>query len=71
TGVQTQSGQAVRATMIHIDSKPAPNAWRVVGYEARGPSGGPIVVATFRTRDRDEQAIVESVRELVVLNVGD
>ncbi|WP_312812556.1 methyltransferase type 11 [Brevundimonas sp.] len=69
--VQTQSRQAVRATMIHAISKPAPNAWRVVGYEARGPSGGPIVVATFRTRDRDEQAILESVRELVVLNVGD
>ncbi|GAA0391843.1 hypothetical protein GCM10009093_18050 [Brevundimonas terrae] len=69
--VQTQSRQAVRATMIHAISKPGPNAWRVVGYEARGPSGGPIVVATFRTRDRDEQAILESVRELVVLNVGD
>lgn len=69
--VQTQSREAVRATMIHAISKPEPDAWRVVGYEARGPSGGPIVVATFRTRDRDEQAILESVRELVILNVGD
>ena len=69
--VHSQSRSAVRATMIHSVSPVARDGWRVVGYEARGPSGGPIVVATFRTRDRDEEAIVDSVRELVVLNVGD
>lgn len=69
--VHTRSRQAVRATMIHAMAKPAPSDWRVVGYEARGPSSGPLVVATFRTRDRDEQAILDSVRELVILNVGD
>lgn len=69
--VKTVSRQAIRATMIHAMSAADPQGWRVVGYEARGPGGGPMVVATFRTRDRDEDAIVESVRELVALNVGD
>ncbi|WP_292051100.1 MULTISPECIES: methyltransferase type 11 [unclassified Brevundimonas] len=69
--VKSNSRQAIRATMIHAMSKPDAEGWRVVGYEARGPGGGPMVVATFRTRDRDEGTIVDSVRELVLLNVGD
>lgn len=69
--IKSSSRQATRATMIHAMSKPDADGWRVLGYEARGPAGGPMVVATFRTRDRDEGAIVESVRDLVSLNVGD
>lgn len=69
--VKSITRNAVRATMIHAMSKPDANGWRVVGYEARGPGGGPMALATFRTRDRDEDAIVDAVRELVALNVGD
>ena len=69
--VKAVTRNAIRATMIHAMSKPDANGWRVVGYDARGPGGGPIALATFRTRDRDEGAIVDSVRELVTLNVGD
>ena len=69
--INNVSRTAIRATLLHKDSKPSANGWRMVGYEARGPGGGPIVVATFRTRDRDEDAIVSAIRELVNLNVGD
>lgn len=69
--VKSITRNAIRATMIHAMSQPDANGWRVVGYEARGPGGGPMALATFRTRDRDEDAIVDSVRELVALNVGD
>ena len=44
---------------------------RVVGYEARGPSGGPIVVATVRGKDRNENRVFEAAKALVTLNVGD
>ena len=69
--VRVSTNDSTRATLIHAMSEPDANGWRVVGYEARGPAGGPMVVATFRTRDRDEEDIVEAVRELVKLNIGD
>lgn len=45
--------------------------WRQVGYTARGPAGGPLVVATVRSRDGDGEALFDAVDELVRLNVGD
>ena len=42
----------------------------MVGYEARGPVGGPIVVATVRSKDRERDPVFEDARELVELNVG-
>ena len=67
----SQSRKAVRASMLRTVARPAPGEWRVVGYEARGPGGGPIVVATFRTRDRDADDILSSVHDLLDINVGD
>lgn len=68
---RADSGTAVRATMMKVMSDPGPDDWRVVGYEARGPSSGPVVVATFRSRDREANEIVEDAKALVTLNVGD
>ena len=44
---------------------------RTVGYEARGPVGGPIVVATVRSKDRDPDRLFDAAKALVTLNVGD
>lgn len=69
--IRTDSKNAVRATMMNVVANPGPSGWRVVGYEARGPSSGPIVVATYRSRDRDPDDMIEAAKALVALNVGD
>ena len=65
------AGQATRTTWMLTDSRQTESEWRVVGYEARGPEGGPIVLATVRTRDRDGDAIFDAAKDLVTLNVGE
>ena len=70
--VRTSSpGEAVRATFLMTADQSSTTGWRVVGYEARGPSGGPIVVATVRGKDRNENRVFEAAKALVTLNVGD
>lgn len=64
-------GEAVRATFLMTADQSSTTGWRVVGYEARGPSGGPIVVATVRGKDRNENRVFEAAKALVTLNVGD
>ena len=64
-------GGATRANWILTDNRPSDAGWRLVGYEARGPAGGPIVVATVRARDRDRGRVFEDAKDLVALNVGE
>lgn len=64
-------GAATRATYILTDETPSVAGWRMVGYEARGPVGGPIVLATVRSKDRERDPVFEDARELVELNVGE
>lgn len=70
--VRTKAGGgATRASWILTDNRPSEAGWRLVGYEARGPAGGPIVVATVRARDRDRGRVFEDAKDLVTLNVGE
>ncbi|AQR61492.1 methyltransferase type 11 [Brevundimonas sp. LM2] len=70
--IRTQApGDAVRTTYRLTDSRPSDAGWRMVGYEARGPAGGPIVVATVRSKERDSDGVFDSARDLVTLNVGE
>jgi hypothetical protein len=64
-------GGATRANWILTDNRPSEAGWRLVGYEARGPAGGPIVVATVRARDRERGRVFEDAKRLVALNVGE
>lgn len=64
-------GEAVRTTYMLTDSRPSDAGWRLVGYEARGPVGGPVVVATVRAKDRDSDGVFDSAKDLVALNVGE
>lgn len=66
----TASGEATRATWILTDENAAPDAWRFVGYDARGPIGGPLVVATVRSKDDDGGRTFDDAKQLVILNVG-
>lgn len=63
-------GAATRATYVLTDESPSVAGWRMVGYEARGPVGGPIIVATVRSKERDREPIFDDARDLVELNVG-
>lgn len=65
------SGEATRASWILTDNRPSAGGWRLVGYEARGPVGGPLVVATIRSRDRNRGRVFEDAKDLVALNVGE
>lgn len=64
-------GDATRRTYLLTDSRPADQGWRLVGYEARGPVGGPIVIATVRAKERDSDGVFDSAKDLVTLNVGE
>ena len=71
TEVRTRApGQATRRTYVLSDSNPVDQGWRMVGYEARGPSGGPIVVATVRSKDDRGDDVFDDAKALVRLNVG-
>ncbi|QBX38688.1 methyltransferase type 11 [Brevundimonas sp. S30B] len=63
-------GEATRATYVLSDSRAQPGGWGVVGYEARGPAGGPLVIATVRARERKTDGVFEAARALVTLNTG-
>lgn len=64
-------GEATRTSWILTDNQASESGWRVVGYEARGPVGGPLVVATVRSRDRNRERALEDARDLVALNAGE
>lgn len=64
-------GEATRTSWILTDNQAAESGWRLVGYEARGPVGGPLVVATVRTRDRNRERAFEDAKALVALNAGE
>ena len=64
-------GTATRATWILTDARHAGEGWRLVGYEARGPEGGPLVVAVVRSKDESRDETFDDAVDLVSLNVGD
>jgi len=65
------AGPATRASWILTNNNPSGSGWRMVAYEARGPVGGPLVVATVRSRDANRGRVMEDARDLVSLNVGE
>ena len=68
---QRKRGDGVRATLILASDK-ATSGYRVVGYEARGPKGGPLAVAVVKAKGRDgsDHDVFEDMKTLVRHNVG-
>ena len=64
-------GEATRTSWILTDNRETDSGWRLVGFEARGPVGGPLVVATIRSKDANRGRAFEDARDLVTLNVGE
>ncbi|MBB3871443.1 MAG: methyltransferase type 11 [Brevundimonas sp.] len=70
TQVRTQApGDATRMTFLLADDNVEAGAWRQVGFVARGPVGGPLVIATVRSKATNDR-VFESAKDLVALNVG-
>jgi hypothetical protein len=65
------AGDATRVSWILTDNRGSEAGWRLVGYEARGPVGGPLVIATVRSRDRNRERAFEDAKDLVALNAGE
>lgn len=66
-----RGGDGVRATLILASDK-ATSGYRVVGYEARGPKGGPMAIAIVKAKDRDggDHDVFKDMKSLVRHNVG-
>lgn len=67
----SKRGDSIRSTLILASDK-APSGYRVVGYEARGPKGGPLAVATIKAKNRDsgDHDVFKDMKALVRHNVG-
>ena len=59
-----------RRDFILASDTPGPHGYRVAGYEARGPQGGPLVVASLLAKTDDHDRVSHDIRALVRLNVG-
>jgi hypothetical protein len=56
-------GPDVRSTLILASHTPGPQGWKVVGYDARGPRSGPLVVATVKSKaDEADDAMGDAER---------
>lgn len=66
-----EHGAGVRAAYRLADATPGPDGWRMVGYDARGPVGGPIVVAVIKSKDKNEEhPLFDDAKRLVRANAG-
>lgn len=63
-------GPGVRMTYILASDNPGSDGYRLVGYEARGPAGGPLVVATVKSKTDNRHGSFDDMKKLVTLNVG-
>ncbi len=64
------SRESLRATYVLVDEQPSEAGWRRVGYEARGPLDGPLVVAVIHSKSHNEDDAFDAAEDLVRLNVG-
>ncbi|MBV8684910.1 MAG: hypothetical protein JO111_18705 [Caulobacteraceae bacterium] len=65
-----ESGPGIRRDYVLQSETPGPNGFRLAAYEARGPAGGPLVVAQILGKDSDADDLRHDVRRLLALNVG-
>lgn len=63
-------GEGIRRSLIIASETPGPTGYRLVGYEARGPVSGPLVVATIKGKGKKERQVFKDMKALVSLNSG-
>lgn len=65
-----ENGSGVRSMFMLASDQPGPHGWKSVGFEARGPEGGPIVVASILSKGDHNQHLRNQAKDLVTHNVG-
>src|ERR1700678_308419 len=65
-----EGGSGIRARYILASDTPGPRGYRMAGYEARGPSGGPMVVAEILAKSDDQDDLRHDIHVLIRRNVG-
>jgi hypothetical protein len=60
---------AAKLVFVLAGDVPGPTGYRAVGYIARGPVAGPLVVGTFKTKDRHQNGRDHDLERLIDLNV--
>ena len=66
-------GPDVGETLILASDQPGPDGWRAVGYEARGPRSGPLVLAVVKMKADDHDVhdqMFDDVQSLVKKSAG-
>ncbi|HEY5107057.1 MAG TPA: hypothetical protein VII73_09855 [Caulobacteraceae bacterium] len=65
-----ERGSGLRSRFILASNTAGPHGYRMAGYEARGPMGGPLVVATMLAKSDQHEELDHDVHGLLRLNVG-
>ena len=65
-----ESGSGVRLSYIQASDNPGPHGYKSVGYDARGPSAGPLAVVSMKSKSDDVDDLREAARALLKRNVG-
>ncbi len=66
----SEDGPGVRLSYVLESDVAGPHGYRVGAYEARGPTGGPLVVAQILGKDKESDDLRHDVHQLLKLNVG-
>jgi hypothetical protein len=64
-------GSGVRRMFMLANDKAGPDGFKVGGYQARGPDGGPIVVASFLAKSKTGSGLENSLKSLLAANSGE
>lgn len=59
----------IRRDFVLASDTPGPHGYKVAGYEARGPQGGPIVVGSMLAKSDDHDQLSHDLRTLIRINV--
>ncbi len=65
-----ESGAGTRSMFLLVADTPGPHGYRYVGYQARGPESGPIVIAQFKGKTEDSDELRHEADKLLERNVG-
>jgi hypothetical protein len=65
-----EPGAGYRSSFLLASDSAGPHGYKFVGYEARGPLSGPLVVASVKAKDEDHDDLRHAMRALLRRNVG-
>ena len=65
-----EPGSGVRLTVVLVSDTAGPNGYKLAGYEARGPSDGPLAVASVKAKSEEHDDLYHDMGKLLERNVG-